>query len=492
VDHANAQGRLAVIDIGSNSMRCVVYERLNRAPVALFNEKTLPGLGRSLERTGKLNPEGVTAALDNLDRFRRLLAGMEVHRIETLATAAVRDASDGDAFVAAIRARTGLDVTVLSGTEEARLSAMGVLSGAPDADGIAADLGGGSLELVELNGHAISMQATAPLGPLRLMEATDGKISTATRLIDKHLESLPWLARGKGRGFHPVGGAWRTLAKMHVEQSQYPLHIIHQYKADATTIADFAASIARMSRATLERQPGVSKRRLETLPLAALALERTLKATQAAHVIFSAYGLREGLLYDMLPDQERRRDPLIVAATDLAAKIGRFGHAETLDGWTCLLFMDEHARFNRLRATACLLSDLGWMEHPDYRAEHAFLRILRMPFVGIDHQERAFLAASLFVRYGGEMSASCIDGVRPLLTPSWLNLAQRTGLALRLAHTLTGGAALLLERTTLRLTEDRLDLLLPQDVSMLNGEAVQRRLDALAKAFGRSGAIRLI
>jgi exopolyphosphatase/guanosine-5'-triphosphate,3'-diphosphate pyrophosphatase len=489
LDHAHAEDRLAVIDVGSNSMRCVVYERLTRSPVALFNEKVLPSLGRTVEKTGRLNPDGVKLALDNLTRFRRLLEGMQVGRVDVLATAAVRDAADGPAFVAEITRQTGFKVDVLSGEEEARLAALGVLSGAPDAEGLAGDLGGGSLELVMLEKGRIGSQVTTPLGPLRLLEATDGKPGSAAKLVDQHLAKLDWLGKGKGKTFYPVGGAWRALAKMHLEQTNHPLHIIHQYSVDGAAMAEFAGQVARASRGVLEKMQGVSKRRLDTLPLAALVMERVLKAVQPARVTFSAYGLREGHLYDLLSPEDQQSDPLLTACEDVAARIGRFGHAEILSLWTAPLFAGEDPVAMRLRQAACLLSDLGWAEHPDYRADHAFLRILRMPFAGVDHAERAFLATCIYVRYAGTSDGAALAPARGLLKESVLARATMLGLALRLAHTLTGGAATLLQRTSLRLGDAKLTLMLPEDAAMLTGEAVQRRLDALAKSLNRTGEI---
>ncbi|ACI98946.1 Ppx/GppA family phosphatase [Rhodospirillum centenum] len=481
--------RIGVIDIGSNSIRVVVYDGLSRSPTALFNEKVLCGLGKSVEKSGRLNPEGVPLALDNLCRFRRLIEGMSVGRVDALATAAVRDATDGPDFVAEVQKRTGLRLTVLPGEEEARLAAMGVLSGTPGADGLAGDLGGGSLELVGLDKGDIGPQVTLPLGPLRLMEATDGKPATVTKLVDQHLGKLDWIGTAKGRSFYPVGGSWRAIAKMHMEQVKYPLHIIHHYAVAAPDMADFAAGIARQNRSALEKLPGVSRRRLDTLPMAALVLERVLKTVQPARVVFSAYGLREGHLFDLLPPEQRRLDPLLVSCREVAERLGRFGEAEILTGWTAPLFAGEDEAAARLRHAACLLSDLGWAEHPDYRAEHAFLRILRMPVAGIDHTERCFLALTSFVRYAGTLEAREVETARTMTGPGIQARALILGLALRLAHTLTGGAATLLQRTALRLGEETLTLVLPEDAAMLTGEAVQRRVDALAKSLNRRGEI---
>jgi exopolyphosphatase/guanosine-5'-triphosphate,3'-diphosphate pyrophosphatase len=482
--------RVAVIDIGSNSIRLVVYDGLKRAPLPVFNEKVLCGLGRGVEKTGCLNPDGVRAALDNLGRFRRLAEGMQAARLDVLATAAVRDASDGPAFVAAMRERAGLDVQVISGEDEARLSAMGVLSGTPGADGLVGDLGGGSLELVGLDRGVIGRQVTLPIGPLRLLEAGGARPATLVRLIDQRLEPLDWMAEARGRVFYPVGGSWRALAKLHMEHIHYPLHIIHHYTVAATELREFAELVARQSRSSLEKMVTGSRRRLDTLAPAAMVMERVLRAAAPAKVVFSAFGLREGHLFSLLGAEQRRLDPLLTSCVDWSQRFGRFGDAEMLVSWTGGLFAGEDDRAFRLRRAACYLSDLAWADHPDYRAEHAYLRILRFPFPGVDHGERAFLALAGYVRYGGRVDDVVAVTARSLAGDSPAQKATVLGLALRLAQTLAGGAAALLQSTSLRLVDDRLVLTLHDEAGAgLAGEAVDRRLDALARALERRGEV---
>lgn len=485
---ADRTDRIAVIDIGSNSIRLVVYDGLKRAPVPVFNEKVLCGLGRGVEKSGRLNPDGVGQALDSLERFALLAQGMRVGRLDVIATAAVRDAGDGAAFVAAVENRTGLTVRVISGEEEARLSALGVLSGAPAADGLVGDLGGGSLELVGLDHGVIGEQVTLPLGPLRLMESGMTRQNGLVRAIDQHFEKLDWLPKAKGRPFHPVGGGWRALAKLHMEQTGHPLHIIHQYTIPVAEAREFAGLVAKQSKSSLEKMSG-SRRRIDTLPYAALVFERLLRAAQPSEVVFSAYGLREGHLFSLLTPEQQREDPLLAAADDWAQRFGRFGDPAMLYSWTGGLFAGEDDAALRLRHAACLLSDVGWAEHPDYRAEHAFMRILRFPFPGVDHAERAFLALTAHARYAGTLEAPQTAGARALVSDGQRLRALVLGLAQRLAHTLTGGATALLQRTALKVSDERLVLTLPEDGSVPTGETVQRRLDALAKALNRKSEI---
>ncbi|MEI8393564.1 MAG: Ppx/GppA family phosphatase [Rhodospirillaceae bacterium] len=481
--------RIGVIDIGSNSIRLVVYDRNCRAPVQIFNEKVLCGLARGVEAGGRLDAEGVARASLNLARFKMLAEAMGVERLDVLATAAVRDAKDGQDFVVALRERLGLEIQVISGEEEARLSALGVLSAIPDADGLAADLGGGSLELITINRGSPGQRVTLPLGVLRLAEASGERPVIAAKVIEQHLAKLDWLKSCRRRRLFAVGGSWRALAKLHMAHVNYPLHVIHGYTMPGPLAGDFAGTVGRHARNTWDKTGAVSRRRGDTLPYAALVLEGLVRAVEPSSVVFSAYGLREGHLYDGLPSEEQRLDPLVSACTDLAAHQRRFGSDEILTAWTDGLFAGEDLIALRLRRVACVISDLFWAEHPDYRAEHAFERVLRLPVVGINHSERAALALTSFVRYGGRPEDALARSLRPLLTDGQIARADVLGLALRLAHSVTGGVTALLNRVGLRLGAERLELLLPADLAQLRGDVVERRLDALARALNRDSSI---
>lgn len=476
-------GRVAVIDIGSNSIRVVVYDRLSRAPMPIFNEKVLCGLGRELAQSGRLHPEGREMALHNLARFRRLIDGMGVRHVDVIATAAVREAKDGKAFVSEVRRRCGLGVTTISGAEEARLSAMGVLSGTPGADGVMGDLGGGSLELVALDREAIGHQVTLPLGPFRLMVGKKSR-SEIRALVDQAFEEQDWLSAYRGRTFYPVGGAWRSLAKVHMAKTRYPVHVIHQYSVPGAEVSQLASLVAGLDKASLDRLPAVNKRRLDTLPYAALVLDSLLDAMAPSEVVFSAYGLREGHLFDQLSEKDRSSDPLLHTCSEIARRLDRFGEATGIARWTRALFVGETPAAARLREAACLLSDFCWTEHPDYRAEHAYLRTLRMAVVGIDHAERVFLAATLYARYGGVINDRLSRAADWVLPPDEIERARLLGSTLRLAQDLTGGATSLLDSTRLERVDDALVLWLPTDQQALDGDAVSRRLDAVAKILG--------
>jgi len=479
-------GRIAVVDIGSNSIRLVVFDRLARAPVPVFNEAVQCGLGRGLDSTGRLNDAGIELALQNLTRFARLAGAMRVTRFDLLATAAVRDAENGATFVAEVERCCGARVTVLSGTAEARLSALGVLSGTPGASGVTGDLGGGSLELVRVAGGEMGEITTLPLGPIRLMEIAGGSRKAAIAEIDRHLDGVDWLRAGADETFYPVGGAWRALARVHMEQSDFPLHVIHGYTLRRAAAAETARLISQMSAASVAKLKAVPKKRRETMPYAALVLYRVLKRMQPETVRFSAFGLREGHIFDLLDRTEQGRDPLLAAASQLAAEEGRFGDlGPALEAWTRPLVPDESPAEARLRQAACHLADIAWREHPDYRQRQALDRILRLPPLAMDHTERAFLAYTAYVRYGGKAKHAEAHIPRQLMTERQMDRATILGLALRLGITVSGGTGAILERAALRVHDDRIDVVLPDDGSVVAGDALHRRLKHLTKATGR-------
>jgi exopolyphosphatase/guanosine-5'-triphosphate,3'-diphosphate pyrophosphatase len=482
---------IGIIDIGSNSIRLVVFDGLSRIPHPLFNEKVMCGLGRGLERTGKLNPDGAVLALDNLARFAELSRAMGVRRLRVVGTSAVRDATDSHDFVAAVRRRAGLKVEVLDGKEEARLAALGVLSGIPDADGLSGDLGGGSLELVRMSRGMIAENATLPFGPLRLREMVDKGRSRLRDTIDDRLGTMRWLNRAGGRNFYAVGGAWRALARLHMAHTDYPLHVIHHYAIRRQKAEEFLDLVAGLSRESLERLTDAPRRRLETLPLAATVLGRILRHIKPEKLIFSAMGLREGCLFDELTPNLRHRDPLIAACEEVGASNARFPvDGRTLLDWIGPILKRANGTRDRLRLAACYLSDIAWSEHPDYRADIAFLRVLRMPLTGIDHPGRAFLALSVFTRYDGAAEGSVTRPAWLLLTEDELREAYLLGLGLRLAYTMSGGTDLL-RRARLETDAKGVRLVVAARHRALIGEAVERRLDAIARALDRKATIRI-
>jgi exopolyphosphatase/guanosine-5'-triphosphate,3'-diphosphate pyrophosphatase len=477
---------VAIIDIGSNSIRLVVYDGRTRNPVALFNEKAVCALGQGLGQSGRLNPDGVRDAIDVVCRYVRLARAMDVDVLDILATAAVRDADDGSAFVAAVESRCGASVTVLSGEEEARLAATGVLCSIPQADGTVADLGGGSLELVALDhGRFAGPHATMPLGVLRLSEASGNVRSLAEDLIEKHFSAITWWEWAHNRPLYAVGGAWRALARLCLAQTGHPLHVLDSFSLEYCEALRLIELIANQSRKSLEKIPGLSRKRVPHLPVAALLLEKVIAHARPSRLIFSVYGMREGQFYSRLPPDVQWQDPLIAACSDMAHTAGRFPeHGEEMLEWMAPLFHKESEQQGRLRYAACLLGDVFWNEHPDYRAEQAFLRVFRLPFMGLGHQDRAALALAVHSRYDGDADLAQAADARSLLSEEDQRRARVIGLALRLGHSISGGVPGILRTTRLFGDRDVLALEVPANDPAFAPDISDRRYDRLAKAVG--------
>lgn len=495
-----AQGRIpggepvAVIDIGSNSVRLVVYERLARSPTPLFNEKMLAGLGAGVAETGRLAADAVGKTYAAIRRFAALTRQMQVIDLHVLATAATREATNGSAFIAEIEAICGVPVTVLSGADEARLAALGIVAGFANPDGVAGDLGGGSLELIEVRGKEVGAGDSLLLGGLRLQTASRGSLKTARELARAALESSPVTSRLSGRIFYAIGGTWRSLARLYMHDRGYPLHVMHDYRINADELADF---LKLLSRGPLETVPGihvVSKQRQGLLPFGAVVLSEILRAGKPNCVKISALGLREGLLYSKLSPQEQALDPLLSAARELSLLRSRSPeHGEELIAWSkqalVALGYKETAEEERLRAAACLLSDIGWRAHPDYRGMQSLNILSNAAFVGIDHAGRMYLSLAVYYRHSGLADDELGAGIRELAPVRYREGARALAACFRVAYLVSGAVEGVLPRTAVRRSGDALELVLPPELSDLAGPRLDSRMKQLAALRGLSPAI---
>lgn len=474
----------AVIDVGSNSVRLVIYRLEGRAIWTVFNEKALAGLGRDLPATGKLSPEGVETALTALRRFRAVLNGWNADETFVVATAAVREAADGPSFIERVREETGLEMRVLSGAEEAHYAALGVLAGEPDAEGVAGDLGGSSLELVHLEAGAPKGGITLPLGPFALGAPRPLEVDRVRRTIVERLDQAA--LRFRSREFHAVGGAWRNLALLHMEMADYPLRVAHQYEMSRSDAVDVARFVARQSKASLEGMQGLSKKRFETLPYSALVLDALIERLGVEKVVISAYGLREGLLLEAMDPETRACDPLVEgfeALTQLRGLSHDLGRA--LEAWVQPAFerlppvFGVHDR--GLTAAACRLADLGARLHPDHRGELTFEIVLRAPIAGMNHKERAFLACAGFARHDSSPNTPEPGTISRVLSPERRLRARALGAAIRLGCDLAGRNAALLGHSRLDIQGDQLILTAePGWRDVLLGEQITKRAQTLA------------
>ncbi|WP_198283270.1 Ppx/GppA family phosphatase [Sphingomonas sp. PAMC 26617] len=484
---ANGAPRTGIIDIGSNSIRLVVYQGPERLPATLFNEKVMAGLGRGLADTGAIATEALKVGADALARFAAVAREMEVTRLRTVATAAVRDASNGAVLLDAAR-DLGLDVELLSGEQEASGAGYGVLSAIPEADGIVGDLGGGSLELIRVSNGEVRDRVSFPLGVLRIAAIRNKGPGALQRVVEHALRTSGWLGKGKGLPLYLVGGSWRALARLDMHVNSYPLPVIHQYAMPRSAIDRLGRTISHVNKAWLRAVPGLSAGRAATLGDADALLAVLLKHLGTETTIVSAFGLREGLLYGALDPAVRAQDPLIVATRDEGQRHGRFAeHGDLLDTWIAPLFPRDAPDMARLRLAACLLADVGWRANPEFRAERGVEVALHGNWVAVDARGRAVMAQALFTSLGGgtdtpaplAMLAPAIDLKRAVL---W-------GLAMRLGQRMSGGLAGPLQRTRLIDDGSLLTLKVAPEDRVLYSETVERRHGALATALGRKAAV---
>ncbi|MDB5591720.1 Ppx/GppA phosphatase family protein [Enterovirga sp.] len=482
---------IAIIDIGSNSVRLVIYEGHSRAPTPLYNEKLLCGLGKGVATTGRLPEDAVHRALEALARFRLLCQIADVRWVRVLATAAARDAENGPAFLEAARRACGHEVELLSGEREAMLSAFGVISSFYEPDGLVGDLGGGSLELIDVAQGRAGSGITRPLGGLVLSDLAGGSPKKAAKITRELLAGAPQLAALPGRTFYAVGGTFRALAKLQMAERGYPMRVLHGYDLD---LSEGLQALA--ARASATKQDGVSEQRRPLLVYGAIVLDEIIRVGRPQRITISALGVREGLLYGELDPATRVEDPLLVAAAEfniLRSRAPRHGY--DLIAWTNAaierLEIAETAGEKRLRHAACLLADIGWRAHPDYRSDQSLALISQSSLLAIDHPGRAFLALAVHYRYAGLSADKVPADTFGMATPRLRELARRLGALLRVAYPVSIAMPGLLRGTSLGLEDGSVVLRLPAELAPLASERLAGRLGALAKLLRRASRIEI-
>jgi len=492
-----AQGRLqgatpvAVLDIGSNSVRLVVYERLGRSLTPLYNEKSACALGRGVAQSGRLAYENIDRALTAIQRFALVTKLMKAGEVHVLATSAVRDASNSKAFVDAVEATMGAHVQVLSGEAEAHYAALGVVAGIPDFTGLVGDLGGGSLELSAINHGLDAVGETHALGVIRLQDDSGRGPAKARELTRERLSKSALLKAKPGGQFCAIGGTWRSLAKMHQVLREYPLHMVQHYTVKAADLAKLCDEIVDAAAAG-KMFPGsdyVSSSRKDLVPYGAAVMSEVIRAGKFETVLFSALGVREGYLLGQLAPAEREVDPLLQGAEEISILRSRsLAHAADLIEFTSDFLTAIHVRETpaeeRLRRVACYLSDIGWRGHPDYRGEQSVDMVAYGSLAGVDHPGRAFLAEALAVRYMGLKHRSMSTELMSLSGAAANMKARLLGATFRVAYPMSAAMPGVLQRTHFTLEMGKLRLHLAPDLAFLAGEHLEGRLDQLAGVAG--------
>ena len=486
---ARALSRVGVVDVGSNSVRMVVFDGAARSPAYFYNEKILCGLGKGLAETGLLNPDGKVRALAALKRFSLLAEGMGAAPLTVVATAATREAKDGPAFQAQVLEETGLKLWVIDGDEEARLSAQGVLLGWPEAKGVVCDMGGNSMELARIGGGKVGKRVSTQLGPFRLQQVMGGP-DKRRALIARVLRSAQEQVSSEGERFYMVGGSWRVIARLDMERRNYPLTVLHEYRMPVKSALDTLDWLERSDLSVLRARTGTSVERMELVPLACEVLREVIRVFKPSEIDISSYGIREGLLYEQMPERLRARDPLIEAARVAEQTSARLpGSGKKLYEFLLPLFKESSKERLRLIKAACLLHDTTWRAHPDYRADVCFDNATRANLGGLDHPGRVFLGLSLLHRYKNSRSGSRLEPLFRLLTEDEIQEAEVLGKAMRFGAMFAAGdpgdAGALTWKPKKRVLELHLTLL----GTGLFGEVAQARFASLAQALRSQGVV---
>ncbi len=428
---ARALSRVGVVDVGSNSVRLVVFDGAARSPAYFYNEKIMCGLGKGLGESGLLNPKGRIRAFAAIKRFQLLADGMGLDPLAAVATAAIREARDGPEFRDQVRAETGLNLYVIDGQEEARLSAQGVLLGWPDAKGLVCDIGGSSLEMAEIYDGQVGKRVTSALGPLKLQHIAGGQNGLIIH-IKKLVECLSNSVGTDHKRLFLVGGSWRAIARLDMARRNYPLHVLHEYRMTPKSIRATLKWIAEQEQVELRRRTGTSEARMSLIPIASEVLRQIINTFQPEEIAVSSYGIREGMLYEQMPERARKRDPLIEACRYAEAKDGRRpGFGRELYNFLGPIFRYEKPETLRLIKAACLLHDVTWRAHPDYRAEVCFDNATRANLGGLTHGERVWLGLALLHRYKNKRDGTRFSELFELIDEKSILQAETVGKAMR-------------------------------------------------------------
>lgn len=478
----NASTSIALIDIGSNSIRLVVYRDYSHYPFPLLNERVTCKLGEGLDEYLEIQAHRATAALKVMARFAHLLDAIQPAQVFVAATAAVRRAKNGSEFAKAVTTTLGYPVNVLPASEEARLISLGLTRYHPEIDGLVADLGGGSIELVELKKGKIRNAVSLNIGHLTSLSKKD---------IKAQIKALEWLKKLKGKPLYGIGGSFRAIGSSYMSRKEYPLHLLHGLEIGASDCFEILSSLTPEA---LDLK-GIPSGRQATITAAATIIEQVMKTSKVGKLVVSGTSIRDGLMADLSPQTPARSDPLLLACGDIARQSQRNeGLSEELARLLtpiARLFNDanlasvggqEHQLLRMVEA-ACLLSDICWNEPSDMRGQLAADRILALPVFSLTHIQRAWLAKAVFHRYVGiKKNKSSFLVARNLLSTGERISSKAVGLGMRFALIFCGGVPAYLRQLKLTLNEDILICEIPRETAHLMDTHSLRRLQVFAES----------
>jgi exopolyphosphatase/guanosine-5'-triphosphate,3'-diphosphate pyrophosphatase len=482
---------IASIDIGSNSVRLVVYKYLNYALLPVLNEKAICQLGKGLENSGVLHPQGVCDALKALEKFAIILKMHSVKKVVTVATAAVRDAKDGAAFLSEVKKFIKIDIDLISGASEASFAALGVKHSFQNVEGVVADMGGGSLEYSRVHGAEITNPISLPLGYFRLMDISNHNPAAAHNVLRQKLAERKSGLLNKemlGGDLYLAGGGFRSIAKIHMAKRHYPLKILHNYEASADDMLKLCERLIGRNIFQLAKLEGLAEDRVDTIPYAAASLSALIQAINPPRIFFSANGLREGAilssLLGVIPESSESDKLKDSVALSLKPTVNE-QYAEQVINLFAQPLNEMCGVKTRLFEAAALFSEAFINGHPEYRAENAFLSVLRGQYVAANHYERAFIAACCYYRYRHKDSNNTLDEYKDLTASIDKRAARCVGLVLSIAYGLSGGNEKVLGKLSVEYQVGKEFVIgVPKDLMPLVSNGVIKKAAKLAEQLG--------
>jgi len=414
-------------------------------------------LGSHIATTGRLDDEAVERALAALRRFKVLSHQAGADDIYILATAAAREAENGPAFIEEAQNILENQVHVLSGAEEARYAALGIVCGFEKPIGISADMGGGSVEFIAIDEKPKGTGITLPLGGLRLREVSGGSVKEARNIVRKAIAGNTMLKQAKGGVFYAVGGTWRAIGRMHQARYNYPLSIMHNYELDNEAARKICRRLLQPDADRARGMKAVSSNRRDLIPFGAALLYEIIKVMEPEKIVISGLGVREGYLYSLLPPKVQKADPLITAAEEMAVQEARY------------------------RKASCLLADVTWRSHPDYRGGQALNLLSNANYVGVDHPGRAYIALASYYRHEGLISDDTKLPLREIATDRINFRARLTGALFRVAFLMSAAMPGVLSKIKFEKSSSGHGwaLIVPEELANFEGERLNRRIAAL-------------
>jgi exopolyphosphatase/guanosine-5'-triphosphate,3'-diphosphate pyrophosphatase len=475
------QAKLAIIDIGSNSIRMLIYEDFSSSRVPFFNEKAVCELGKNLDKSKKLHRSGTEYALKVLKRFSEILNVSKITNLKIIATAVIREATDTKPFIDEVEKLFKTKINILSGEEEATCSAEGVKIGFENVDGLVADLGGGSLELARVENNVITNKTSLPLGVLRLINNPIIKKRNLSKYIKNLFSDEKWLSKKKFKNLYLVGGTWRALFKLHLFQNEYPVHIIHQYSIDNDRLTKFLDKISSFSKSKLKTVEYISKSRTQYLPYSSIILNEIINLTNPKKIVCSISGLREGALVKEHFKDFESPDMFNKSLEHIAKKRGDLGltFKKYYDFIKPVFEGNEHYN-KKLLNLACVLSHMDWGLGAFQKAELVFQETLNTPLLKLTHKERIQIALSCYWRYCSIKYNPKIEYLT-FLNNNEIFSSKQVGSALRFAHALTSISTIFLEEFKLYKRGNSVFLKIPSHHQEIISKQVTKKFKALAR-----------